>query len=376
MRITFVLSHADLSGGVRVVAIYADRLRKRGHDVVVVSRPKRKPTLRERLRSWVRGGQLPSDARPSASYFDGTDIDHRVIDAPRPIEARDVPDADVIIATWWETAEWISRFPSSKGAKAYFLQHHEVHAGLPLERVEATWRLPMQKIVIAKWLADLAKHRFGDKSVLLVPNSVDTRQFNAPARDKQPIPTIGMMYSPVPFKGCDISLKAFDLARQQIPELKLVAFGSSNPAPPLSVPPDTDFVLQPAQEAIRDIYARCDAWLFASRSEGFGLPLLEAMACRTPVIATPAGAAPELVAEGGGVLVHPEHAESMAHAIVELAKMPSDQWRQMSDKAYATANRYTWEDATDKFEAALLVAVEKPRNGGRMSVAGDARPSV
>lgn len=370
MRITFVLSHADLSGGVRVVKIYADRLRARGHQVVVVSRPKRQPTLKERVKKLLVGAQYPSEARHFPSYFDGTDIDHRVIDEPRPIEARDVPDADVIIATWWETAEWISRFPASKGARAYFIQHHEVHAGLPIERVEATWRMPMHKIVIAKWLGDLARHRFGDRNVSLVANSVDTAQFNAPVREKQPVPTFGMMYSPVPFKGCDISLQALELARRQVPEIRLAAFGSETPIPSLPVPPGTDFTMRPPQEAIRDVYSKCDGWLFASRSEGFGLPILEAMACRTPVIATPAGAAPELLDAGGGILVHPEHPESMAHAIVQVATMSTDAWRSMSDKAYATANRYTWDDATEKFEAALLLAVDKARNGGRAAAVG------
>ena len=39
MKITFILPHAGLSGGIRVVAIYADRLKKRGHNVTVVSLP-------------------------------------------------------------------------------------------------------------------------------------------------------------------------------------------------------------------------------------------------------------------------------------------------------------------------------------------------
>ena len=69
------------------------------------------------------------------------------------------------------------------------------------------------------------------------------------------------------------------------------------------LPPGSMFVRQPAQDMIRDIYGQCDVWLFSSRSEGFGLPLLESMACRTPVIATPAGAAPELCAGGGGITV-------------------------------------------------------------------------
>ncbi|HZK81265.1 MAG TPA: glycosyltransferase, partial [Humisphaera sp.] len=201
MKITFIIPRADTSGGARVVSIYAKRLAASGHEVVIVSRPNRKPTWRERIRSKLTGKPLPYDARRSPSIFDGLDLDLRPINTFRPIVASDVPDADVVVATWWETAEWVSRYPASKGAKAYFIQHYEAHEGMPADRVDATWRLPMHKIVIANWLAELSRERFGDAEYSLVPNSVDMMQFFAPPHEKQPRPTIGMMYSHVPFKG-------------------------------------------------------------------------------------------------------------------------------------------------------------------------------
>ena len=115
---------------------------------------------------------------------------------------------------------------------------------------------------------------------------------------------------------------------------------------------------KPPQDLLREKYASCDAWMFASRDEGFGLPILEAMACRTPVIGTPAGAAPELIGRGSGKLVKAGDAESMAAAIVEMARMPEGEWRRMSEMAHATATGYTWEDATDKFEAAVRQVAE------------------
>ncbi|HET6251735.1 MAG TPA: glycosyltransferase family 4 protein [Tepidisphaeraceae bacterium] len=359
MKITFIIPRADTSGGVRVVSIYAKRLRERGHDVVVISRPHRAATMRERLRTKISGRPLPYAARKVPSLMDGLGVDHRQIDSHRAITASDVPDADVVIATWWETAEWAANYPASKGAKVYFLQHHEVHEGIPADRVDATWRLPMHKIVIANWLADMAKNRFGDADYSLVPNSVDTSQFYAPPRDKQPAPTLGVMYSHVPFKGCDISLRAFALAQKKIPALKLVSFGNRAPTAELPLPAGADFICQPPQDAIRDIYSRADAWLFASRSEGFGLPILEAMACRTPVIATPAGAAPELISPGGGILVPPENPMAMAEAIEKMCAMDSPTWRAMSDKAHETATSYSWDDAAALFEAALIRAREK-----------------
>ena len=362
MKVTFVLAQADLSGGVRVVSIYADRLRKRGHDVVVVARPSRAPTLREKARSALTGRLLPSAARSGPTHLDDLDVDVRFIDSHRPVTPADVPDADVIVATWWETAEWVEAMPESKGAKAYFLQHYEVHAGQPVARVEKTWRSPMHKITISQWLVDLARD-FGDSNVSLVPNAVDLEQFRSPPRGKQSVPTVGVMYSVVPFKGCEISLKAVDLASRVVPKLRLVAFGHRDPSPEMPMPAGSEFRKQPPQDVLKEIYGKCDAWLFSSRSEGFGLPLLEAMACRTPIIATPAGAAPDLCAGGGGILVPRDDSAAMARAIEKIMAMPEAAWREMSDRAFATASRYTWDDATDRFEAALRQATERTRRG-------------
>ncbi|HEX4124440.1 MAG TPA: glycosyltransferase family 4 protein [Tepidisphaeraceae bacterium] len=360
LKISFLLARADLSGGVRVIATYADLLRKLGHEVLVVSRPARPPTLRERLRHSIRGTPIPADARPEPNHIDYRGVPHRVIDAHRPIFASDLPDADVVIATWWETAEWAADLPPQKGSGVFFIQHYEAHQSIPTDRVDAAWRLPMRKIVIAQWLAELARTRFGDASSLLVPNSVDLEQFALPPRGKQPVPTVGLMYSTAAFKGCDISLRAVELARKTIPQLRLVAFGSTDPTPDLPLPENTLFVRQPAQEFLKHLYGQCDAWLFGSRSEGFGLPLLEAMASRTPVIATRAGAAPELLGgeqEGLGWLVPLQDSAAMAERIVQVCRMSDPQWRSMSDNVCRAVRRYTQQDAVTRFESALFGVV-------------------
>jgi glycosyltransferase involved in cell wall biosynthesis len=169
------------------------------------------------------------------------------------------------------------------------------------------------------------------------------------------------MYSTVPFKGCDVSLRAFELAAARVPGLRLVAFGDQPVDRRLPLPPGAEYHMLPPQDRLRSIYAKCDAWLFGSRSEGYGLPILEAMACRTPVIGTPAGAAPELLAGGGGVLVRPEDPADMAGAIERAASMPEAEWRRMSEAAHATASGHTWGAAADRFEAALRAAVEEGR---------------
>ncbi len=358
MRITFILPFAGTAGGTRAVATYADLLQARGHTVTVVSTPRPDPGLKKKLRSLLTGKGWHKPLGPS--HFAKTKVDHRIIDRYRPITDADVPDADVVIATWWETAEWVIKLSPAKGKKIYFCQHHEVvFEGQPVDRVAATWRLPMQKIVCAQWLVDVARDEYNDPSAICVEYGVEHDLFHAPPRSKQPRPTVGVMYSGARFKGCDIALAGFTLARQSVPDLKLIAFGAGQPTPDLPLPPGAVFHHNPPQEKIRELYASADAWLVVSRCEGFGMPILEAMACRTPVIATPTGAAPQIINPTNGLIVKLEDPTSVAHAITQFAQMDNPTWQQMSNSASDTAAKYTWATATQKFESALTQILSK-----------------
>jgi glycosyltransferase involved in cell wall biosynthesis len=354
MKISFVLSQANLTGGVRVVQIYGERLARRGHEVVVISAPPPAPSLRQRLRSLASGRGWPGAPAREPSHLDDSALEHRVLERFRPVRDEDVPDADVVVATFWRTAAPVARLSPRKGAKAYFMQDYGA-PGMEIEDLVPTWKLGLHLITIAQWLVDLIHEHCGPVPVSLVLNSVDTNLFHAPPRGRQPVPTLGFNYREIPVKGADIVLEAFRLARRELPQLRLLTFGPL--APTRALPDGVEFSLRPSDAQVREIYARCDAWLFASRREGFGLPILEAMACRTPVIATPAGAAPELVARGGGVLVAPEDPADMARAIVRLCSTSQVEWRALSDHAHATVRGYSWDDATDRFEVALHAAI-------------------
>ncbi|MCW6052226.1 glycosyltransferase family 4 protein [Lyngbya sp. CCAP 1446/10] len=365
MKITFVLPTLALTGGMRVLSIYTKILQKRGHTIFIVSTPPERPSLIEQLLSVLRGKGWEPTSLKKWSYFDNVDVESRVIETCRPVTDSDVPDADIIMATWWETAEWVSKLSPSKGAKVYFLQHYEAFDYTPKDRVDATWWLPMHKIAVAKWLEDKARNEFKNLSVSLVPPTVDTEQFHDPQsrksgqpRGKQSVPTVGMYYSIAPWKGSALAIKAFKLAAARIPNLRLVAFGSGETPPPDLLQQNSEYHRIPSQDELKELYSKCDAWLFASSTEGFGLPILEAMACSTPVIGTPAGAAPELLAGGGGILVKPEDPEDMAKAIEQICQLSDAEWRAMSETALEMVINYTWEDATDLFEAALYTALE------------------
>ncbi|MGD2144883.1 MAG: glycosyltransferase family 4 protein [Anaerolineae bacterium] len=76
-----------------------------------------------------------------------------------------------------------------------------------------------------------------------------------------------------------------------------------------------------SDEELPNYYALADLFVFPTLLEGFGLPLVEAMACGTPVVTTSAGSSAE-VAGPGGRIVPPRDPRALANAINELLKDP------------------------------------------------------
>jgi glycosyltransferase involved in cell wall biosynthesis len=278
----------------------------------------------------------------------------------------DVPDADVVIATWWETAEWVAALSPSKGAKAYFIQHHEtLLAPQHKERVKATWHLPLHKITISQWLVDLARDEYKDSKVTWVPNSVDTKQFQAPPRSRNASLTVGVLYCDMAWKGCGISFAALARASKEVPGgVRLLTFGAIRPTSLMPLPEGAEFHLRPAQDQLKTLYARCDVWLCGSFGEGFHLPILEAMACRCPVVSTAVGGAVDSIQDGvNGYLVPVGDSEALGKRLVEVLTAPEATWQSMSEAAYKTATSYTWDDATVRFEQGLQLAIDRRRAG-------------
>jgi glycosyltransferase involved in cell wall biosynthesis len=356
MRITFILPNVSMGGGTKVVGIYAQELMKRGHDVYVISLPLPSRPLGQKLKSWLKGGGW-SPPWSKASHFDELNLNHRILEVRRPVTDADVPNADIVIATWWETAEWVQRLSPEKGAKVYFIQHHEVFPYLP-KRSRETYRFPMQKIVVAQWLKQVMIDEYGDNNVELVPNSVDHLQFFAPTRGKQSQPTVGLLYSTARFKGLDLSLEALRLVARRIPSMRVVCFGSERVQPGLDLPDQFEFILDPPQEEIRNLYAKCDVWLTASNAEGFNLPAMEAMACRTPVVSTRTGWPAEAVkSEWNGMLLDVGvNTEELARAIEWVLLRTEQEWMHLSANAFRTVTNSSWKSSADLFERALIKA--------------------
>ena len=177
MRLVFLVPGHSLAGGNRVNHIYAASMAARGHEVTVIMPGPRVPTLRERFREFRRGTPRHKPGKLSSHF---NDANYRLItlNEHRAIVASDLPPSDAVIATWYETAEWLIAMPPAVGAKIHFVQHYEAFTAELKPRVDRVLAAPTVKITIADWLEKLLREDFGNKVVSSVHNGVDPIQIS------------------------------------------------------------------------------------------------------------------------------------------------------------------------------------------------------
>jgi glycosyltransferase involved in cell wall biosynthesis len=98
-----------------------------------------------------------------------------------------------------------------------------------------------------------------------------------------------------------------------------------------------------SRQRLRLLYSYADVFVFPSLYEGFGMPILEAMACGAPVITSTTSALPE-VAGGAAILVNPEDPEELGQAMVSLLDDPHAR-EQARSRGFVRAKSFSWSDA-------------------------------
>ena len=327
-----------------------------GHQVHISCFRPFKPSVYQKIKSLLRGRSCPKAEVVGSSHYASYGVPYNIADQNIPLTNADLPDADVVIATFWITATWLTNLKPCKGRHVYLIQGDEgtIHSFADAEK---TYSLNCKHIYVSNWIADRIRQRHPNVDGIVIPNAVEIDSFDRGERRKPNTLRIGTMWSGDPIKGSDVAIEAVRVARAQGVALEFVAFGNS--APPDEMRSEMDeFVLQPEPTTMADLYASCTAWLFTSRFEGFGLPILEAMAARTPVIGTPTGAAPDLIGEGGGIMVPMDDSAAIADAIITFHEFDADTWMSMSSTAFRTAQKHQWDQATRRLENFLEVRLE------------------
>jgi len=170
------------------------------------------------------------------------------------------------------------------------------------------------------------RHDFGvaDARIANVGNGLDTGIFRPlPAVERVPRELLCIGRASDPNKGIDTLLEALALLPEDV-RLTLVDEDHAlhlvhTRGRELGVEARVTITGRVAQERLVELYNRATLVVVPSRYEGFGLPAAEAMACGTPVVASNAGALPEVMrAGGGGTLARVADPGSLAAAVREL----------------------------------------------------------
>jgi len=348
MRITFVLPFIVLTGGIKAPMELGNRLVAMGHDVTFAY-PRRSlypPNEWWRgLRGWLRS--LKAEGRYWASRIGlcrsvpWFDLHARLIRLPDLTEDK-IPSSDVVIVTDWRSAERMGTFRSLPGRPVYYIQGYETPAG-PEDRVSATWRLPMTKVVISSWLKRLAQEQLHQEVYGPVVHGVDHQQFYPDRPVGLRGRRVGMIYHDLPVKGIADGLAAFNEARRHFPDLQLVMYGTHRPT--AGLPRDVEYHVRPSPSELRQLYSACDVWLNPSRMDGGPMHPQEAMACGCAVVSTDVGAVRDYAIPGETALVSaPGDVPALATNLIRLLSDDAERTR-IARAGREYIQQFTWERA-------------------------------
>jgi glycosyltransferase involved in cell wall biosynthesis len=106
-------------------------------------------------------------------------------------------------------------------------------------------------------------------------------------------------------------------------------------------------------ERLSELYAAADLFVLPSRFEGYGMAFAEAIAHGLPVIGTTAGAIPETVPDGTGILVPPDDIDAFAGVLRRLIDSTTERAK-LAAGARAAATRFpSWQDSAQRFAQVL-----------------------
>ena len=341
MNITFLSPDVGVGGGIRVILAFADRLAGRDHHVEVVVPTGRRMKAISRTVRGIGPRWLPR-FRASIRWV-------------KQWAPGDLPQGDVVVATWWVNAQVVAEAPPRCGAKFYLIQQDESLYLGPPEIVASIYALPLQKIVVSTWLRDIMREKFGSDAEVVIP-PVDLDLFRpVPVTTKTSRHRVLMMHSETPWKGVADAMEAIAKVKQKVPHLYLVGFGVKPPRQPM---PYDEFHTNPPQEELATLYSGCDIYLCASWDEGLGLPSMEAMACGAAVVTYDTGGSRDYARHGETALVAGRR--NVADLAAQLGRMAVDTELRARIAAAGTAfvrTAFDWDRAVQRMEELFKDAV-------------------
>ena len=394
MKITFLIHGVGIAGGIRAIFECSNRLVDRGHEVNIVYpsvllkiTPQYGPSIfvEQCLRTL---GNLRRGVK--VDWFDVKAKLIRVFSlSPNYIGyfQKDIPDADVIVASAWETAYSLQKINKSKGRKTYFIQHYEVWdmwnnescwnsfdkldpdhltCGMAMydvkpsnsyisqikKMVDKTYTFPYHKLVTSTWLKRFMEEKLDEPVAGVIPigNNCDlfgVREFRE--KNNNPLKVL-MSFRGITWKGDDDGVKALEIVKKRFPEIEILFFGNMKAE---QVPSWATYIERPDDETLKRLYAEADIFVFPSWVEGWGSPPMEAMACGTACITTNVGAVKDYAVHGETAIVVPPRApERIAEEVSNLVKDKVKR-EKIARGGFEYIQKFTWDHTVNAMENTL-----------------------
>lgn len=358
MRIAFLLSSLHLSGGVRAVIEYANRLAARGHTCALV------------IPAYSRDAHMAREVAPDVEI-----VESRVsLPARRSYSmayaklalslAWATPRSDVVFSTHTPTtvANMIAGRFLRKGKLVWlYMDYPGMFADRPLEAwlLRHALRWHHLAVTISENETQTLR-RFEPGRVETVRMGLSHMDLWRPTPiDRRPadgVQTLLYVGDSRPRKGLQDFLAAADQVYAQRQDIHLRIVCKDTCAVETPVPHTV--IHHPDDAELADLYATSDLFVSTSWWEGLGMPPLEAMASATPVVMTNTGGGLEYARHEENCLLVPiKQPDAVAAAILRVLD-DAALARRLSANGPSTAAKFDWEAVTDRLERYLLELVE------------------
>ncbi|MDD2465990.1 MAG: glycosyltransferase family 4 protein [Desulfobulbus sp.] len=218
--------------------------------------------------------------------------------------------------------------------------------GLPgkdFDLLTSNWKYPLPTILVSENLRKPLLQLVHRPILGVVPNGIDHNLYYPREIERN---GFGVLYSTSYEKAPEFTLELVNELIKSFPN-KPIYIISREKKPCL--PGNVRFFRYAAPALTAEIYNRCQIWLVPSRREGFGLPIIEAMACGTPVISTSTEGANFLIDNmNNGLLCRDATIKSFTDAIDKLLAS-SELYRHLTREGIATASKFNWNNCAELF---------------------------
>jgi len=278
----------------------------------------------------------------------------------REIDDASVPDADVVIATNWETARPAWELAAAKGRRFYLVQDFHPYIAAR-EDLEPTWKLGFHLLAVSRWLQEMVVAAgVPPRKVSHISEGVAAiHRLNMPIEPREP--SVVAMYGVAACKARDDAIAALASARESFGPFPVRLFGPNYARRPAGLPEWAEYHGLLADSGISELYNRSAVFVSSSLAEGFCMPAGEAMASGCAVASTDCGGIRDFaVPDVNALLSPPARPEALAANIVRLLR-DRELRLALARAGVATTREMSWTNVARRLEAALREA--RPAEG-------------